>query len=100
MRILDSLNNLRKNTLAMDNWYKKTKSKYELYDIINDPYELNNLYKNKDYESVFNELKKKLNNLINHSDYGNKDETELIKEILPNGKKPELKVVNNKTTST
>ena len=94
MRILDSLNNLRKNTLTMDNWYKKTKSKYELYDIINDPYELNNLYKNKDYESVFNELKKKLNNWINHSDYGNKDETELIKEIWPNGKKPELKDPN------
>ena len=27
--ILDSLNNLRKNTLTMDNWYKKTKSKYK-----------------------------------------------------------------------
>ena len=86
MRILDSLNNLKKNTSSMENWYKKTKPKYELYDIINDPYELNNLYKNKDYDIVFNELKKKLNNWINNSDYGNIDETELIKEIWPNGK--------------
>ncbi len=91
MRILDSLNNLKKNTNSIKNWYKTTKTKYELYDIINDPYELNNLYKNKDYESVFYDLKKKLDNWIDDSDYGNITEPKMIEEMWPNGKKPELK---------
>ena len=91
MRILDSLNDLKKNTISMENWYKKTKPKYELYDIVNDPYELNNLYKNRDYNIVFNELKKKLNIWIGNSDYGNINENQLINEMWPNGEKPLLK---------
>ena len=91
MKVLDSLNDINQLNKAMINWYKNSKSKYELYNVINDPYELNNLYKNKDYDSVFNDLKKKLNNWIDDSDYGNKEEADLIKEIWPNGKKPELK---------
>ena len=91
MRILDSLNNLKKNTISMENWYKKIKSKYELYNIVNDPYELNNLFKNKDYDSVFYELKNRLDNWMDNSDYGNITENQLIKEMWPNGKKPKLK---------
>ena len=91
MGILDSLNVLKKNTSSMKNWYKKTKPKYELYDIVNDPYELVNLYNNKDYEVVFYDLKKKLNDWIDNSDYGNMTESKMIKEMWQNGKKPELK---------
>ena len=91
MRVLDSINGLKKNTISMENWYKKTKPKYELYDIVNDPYELNNLYTNKDYDSVFYELKKKLDNWIDKSDYGNITENQILKEMWPNGEKPKLK---------
>ena len=91
MRILDSLNDLKKNTISMESWYKKTKPKYELYDIVNDPYELNNLYNNKDYDSIFYELKKKLDNWIDGSDYGNITENQILKEMWPNGEKPKLK---------
>ena len=91
MRILDSLNDLKKNTISMENWYKNTKSKYELYDVVNDPYELNNLYGNKDYDSVFCQLKKKLDNWIDESDYGNITENQILEEIWPNGEKPKLK---------
>jgi arylsulfatase A-like enzyme len=91
MRVLDSLNDLKKNTISMENWYKKTKPKYELYDIVNDPYELNNLYENKDYDSVFNELKKSLDNWMDESDYGNITESQLLKKMWPNGEKPKLK---------
>jgi len=91
MRVLDSINDLKKNTISMENWYKKTKPKYELYDIVNDPYELNNLYTNKDYDSVFYELKKKLDNWIDKSDYGNITENQILKEMWPNGEKPKLK---------
>ena len=91
MRILDSLNDLKKNTISMENWYKKIKLKYELYDIVNDPYELNNLYTNKDYDSVFYLLKKKLDDWIKVSDFGNISENELINEMWPNGEKPKLK---------
>ena len=41
----------------MENWYKKANQNMN-YDIVNDPYELNNLYTNKDYDSVFYDLKK------------------------------------------
>ena len=91
MRILDSLNDLKKNTISMDSWYKKTKPKYELYNIVNDPNELNNLYTNKDYDSVFYELKNKLNNWIDESDYGNLTEKQILEEMWPNGVKPKLK---------
>jgi len=91
MRILDSLNDLKQNTISMERWYKKTKPKYELYDIANDPYELNNLYTNKDYDSIFYELKKKLDNWIVKSDYGNIKENQILKEMWPNGEKPKLK---------
>ena len=91
MRILDSLNDLKKNTISMESWYNKTKPKYELYDIVNDPYELNNLYNNKDYDSIFYELKKKLDNWIDGSDYGNITENQILKEMWPNGEKPKLK---------
>ena len=72
----------------------------------------NNLYKNKDYDSVFYELKKKLDNWINGSDYGNITENQLLKEMWPNGEKPKLRepiiikkenginiISNNKNTS-
>ena len=91
MRILDSLNDLKQNTISMESWYKKTKPKYELYDIVNDPYELNNLYTNKDYDSIFYELKKKLDYWIDESDYGNITENQILKEMWPNGEKPKLK---------
>ena len=91
MRILDSLNDLKKNTISMESWYKKSKPKYELYDVVNDPYELNNLYTNKDYDSIFYELKKKLDYWIDESDYGNITENQILKEMWPNGEKPKLK---------
>ena len=91
MRILDSLNDLKKNSISMENWYKKTKPKYELYDIFNDPHELNNLYNNKYYDSVFDKLKKTLDNWIDESDYGNITEFQLLKKMWPNGEKPKLK---------
>ena len=88
MRVLDSLNDLKKNTISMENWYKKTKPKYELYDIVNDPYELNNLFTNKDYDSVFYELKNKLNNWIKASDYGNMNEEQMLEEMFSNEFRP------------
>ena len=88
MRVLDSLNDLKKNTISMENWYKKTKPKYELYDIVNDPYELNNLYSNKDYDSVLYELKNKLNNWIKASDYGNMNEEQMLEEMFSNEFRP------------
>mgnify|MGYP006083121001 CR=1 FL=1 len=84
MRILDSINDLKKNNIYIDNWYKKTKPKYELYDIVNDHYELKNLYTNKDYDSVFYELKKKLDNWIDESDYGNMSEEHMLEEMFSN----------------
>ena len=40
--------------------YINYKTEFELYDISKDPFERNNLYKNKDYDLIFSVLKKKL----------------------------------------
>ena len=81
MNVLDSLNNINGLSNNLNNWYKKSKRKYELYDLKNDPYELNNLYGNMDYKNIFNELNKKLSKWINSSDYGNMSEVKMLKEM-------------------
>ena len=90
MNVLDSLNNINELSNTLKNWYKKSKSKFELYDVQNDPYELSNLYGKKDYENIFDELNKKLSKWINSSDYGNMSEVEMLKEMWPKGIKPIL----------
>ena len=90
MNVLDSLNNINELSNTLKNWYKKSKSKFELYDLQNDPYEFNNLYGKKDYENIFDEFNKKLSKWINSSDYGNLSEVEMLKEMWPKGTKPIL----------
>ena len=90
MNVLDSLNNINGLSDNLNNWYKKSKRKYELYDLKNDPYELNNLYGNMDYKNIFDELNKKLSKWINSSDYGNMSEVKMLKEMWPKGVKPIL----------
>jgi arylsulfatase A-like enzyme len=58
---------------------------WELYDLKNDPDELNNLYNNKDYEDIITSLKNKLQKL--REQYNDTDES----RYLP---KPPLKVNN------
>ena len=94
MKVLDSLNKKNSLNISMSEWFKNSKSKYELFDIINDPYELNNLYKeienNEYYKQIFDKLNTKLLKWIESSDFGELSEAEMIQKFLPYGNKPNL----------
>ncbi|MCB0749557.1 MAG: sulfatase, partial [Ignavibacteriae bacterium] len=90
-------------------WFKKNKDSIELYDILNDPHELNNLARNKDFKEKIAELSSALDEWIKQTnDKGMIPEQEYIESIWPNGNQlitesPEVIVEGNKiilTTST
>ena len=61
----------------------------ELYDIINDPDEINNLAANQEYNSVKDELSNALDAWINKvGDYGKMDESQMVANWYPTGKQP------------
>jgi len=100
MKLLDSLHLENKLNMSMNDWYNSFKKKYELYDIINDPNELYNLFGNKKYDTVFNELKQKLFSWKESSDFGDMNELEMIDKMLNHGMKhvlnePELETIQN-----
>ncbi len=83
-------------------WWRKNKPEEELYNVISDPFELDNLAKNIEYKDKLNELRNALDNWQNtYGDLGEINEKELIK-IMWNGNDkppqteiPELKILEN-----
>ena len=82
-------------------WFK-TKTKEELYDCENDPFNINNLSKNKQYESVLSEMRQTLiNHMKDRPDLGEIPEAKLINSMWPNFQQPKtasVKVKNNNRT--
>jgi hypothetical protein len=61
----------------------------ELYDIINDPYEINNLAKDSKFEAIKKELILGLDSwLTSVGDYGKIDEAQMVANWYPNGVQP------------
>lgn len=72
-------------------WFRKTKAEEELYDVENDPYELNNLLGNPEHEKALNRLRKAHLEWVNSiDDKGVKYRTEkaLLGSMWPNGIQP------------
>jgi len=70
-------------------WFQQPKSKEELYDIVNDPQELNNLAGNAMYNANLERLRKQCEQwVIDINDTGLQNEQELINEFWPKGKQP------------
>ncbi len=90
MKILDSLNRTNSNNTFFKTWYKPPKSKYELYNVTDDPYEQKNIYLDSNYKLTFELLKNKLIEWINSSDYGNLSEKDMLSKMWPNGIPPTL----------
>ena len=93
------LGELKPNNAA---WFKTPKPKEELYDLENDPYELNNLAKKPILKDTLFFLREILNKwIVETNDLGEYSEKKLIKEWFPNGEAPKIsplksKIANNK----
>lgn len=71
-------------------WFRSQKDSIELFDLKNDPFELNNLADNKEYKTKVKELKEALGEWIkNTNDKGMMSEDAYVESIWPNGKQPE-----------
>lgn len=72
-------------------WMKPIKPEEELYDLENDPYELNNLASQPDVNDTLIHLRKVLDQwIVETNDLGRIPEAELIAKWLPNGEQPRL----------
>ena len=104
MPIMQELNRLEqegKLTPAQALWFRNTKPNEELFDLQNDPFELNNLADKPVYAEKLEELRSQCNDWV-HSfeDTGLMPEAELLKKIWPEGKtpqvsKPKIEIDNN-----
>ena len=70
-------------------WFRDTKAPEELYDLVNDPHELNNLAGDESYEAVLKELSDAMDTwLASIEDTGLMDEKKLIEQLWPEGTQP------------
>ena len=71
-------------------WFRTTKPAEELFDVLNDPHELNNLADNPAHREKLLELRKACSDWIsNIDDTGMRPEIELIEELWPGFIQPE-----------
>ncbi|EAR01797.1 sulfatase [Maribacter sp. HTCC2170] len=72
-------------------WLNDTKPEEELYDLKNDPYELNNLVGHQEFGDTLRVMRNVLKEWIDKTkDLGQFAETDLIEKWIPNGKQPQL----------
>ncbi|MBI49462.1 MAG: hypothetical protein CL850_04155, partial [Crocinitomicaceae bacterium] len=83
MQVLDSLNSSKSNNEYFSFWYQPQKSEYEFYDIINDPYELNNLIDDSSLVDEINALKSSLENWMRNCTYDAYSETQILDLMYP-----------------
>jgi len=81
-------------------WLNTPKPEEELYDLLRDPYELNNLVRKSELKDTLVHFRKVLKTwIVDTDDLGEFPEMELIKKWLPKGKQPELSPVQMENTS-
>ena len=82
MQILDSLHENQELDSYFYNWFSVNKSPFELYNVNDDYYELNNLINDPKYEKIFKSLKYHLFKWIEESDFGNMSESEMLNSMF------------------
>ena len=89
MKELLRLNEQGKLNPNQEQWFRQQKPLEELFDVENDPHELQNLAEDPAYSDKLNELRTELDSwLSDFEDLGFKPEEELIKEFWPEGIQP------------
>jgi len=70
-------------------WFRTSKAPEELFDVINDPYELNNIAADPSYTDKLAELSKEMDSWMSFiDDKGLMPEADLIESMWPNGVQP------------
>lgn len=96
MQILGSLHENQELDSYFYNWFSVNKSPFELYNVNDDYYELNNLIDDPKYEKILKSLKYHLFKWIEESDFGNLSESVMLDSMfsnsmtIPNLNKPEI----------
>jgi len=81
-------------------WFQ-TKTKEELYDCINDPFQINNLADAPEYQDVLLKMRGTLNtHFENRTDYALTPEAEMIANMWPNNQQPTTKPVDISISKT
>ncbi|OWW24500.1 hypothetical protein B4Q04_14380 [Zobellia sp. OII3] len=92
MPIMQELLRMRDNGELNENqaqWFRKKKVPEELFDTWNDPYELNNLVDNPEYEDNLKELRAECSRWMEEvNDKGLMSEKEYLASIWPSGEQP------------
>ena len=74
---------------AQAQWFRTSKEREELFDVLNDPYELNNIAADPAYTGKLAELRKEMDSWMRFiDDKGLMPEVELIESMWPNGVQP------------
>ena len=84
MQVLDSLRQEQSLNTYFSNWFSKHKYHFELYDVAEDYYEINNLMSNSKYDRVYKTLKHHLFRWIEESDFGNMSESAMLDSMFTN----------------
>ena len=82
MQVLDSLHKNQDLNTCFTNWYSKNKGRFELYDISEDYYEINNLIQDPKYHEIYKKLQYKLFSWMESSDFGNMSESKMLDEMF------------------
>ena len=104
IKIMKELRSFHKNEKldeVQSQWFKPIPLK-QLYNLENDPFEINNLALKREYQNILNELEAELDNWVRvNNDNGAIPEMDLINEFWPNQnqpltKKPTIQIKDNK----
>ena len=82
MQVLDSLQDKNNLNTYFSNWFSKHKNRFELYEVSNDYFEVNNLINNPKYELIYNTLKYHLFSWMEESDFGNMSESAMLDSMF------------------
>lgn len=92
MPIMQELLQLKEQNLLTPEqavWFAHPKQKEELYDLENDPHELNNLAQNPEFQEQLEKMRRACTDWIEHiDDKGLQPEKELIESFWPNQQQP------------
>ena len=82
MQVLNSQKENQSLNVYFSKWFSKHKDRFELYDVSQDHYELNNLILNPKYKSIFKTLQYHLFRWIADSDFGNMSESAMLDSMF------------------
>ena len=95
MPIMKELLQLRdegKLNSVQSQWFRDSKPEEELFDVMNDPYELHNLADDPEYASILAELRNECDSWMNEiDDKGAIDEKDIVESFWPGGIQPKSK---------